>query len=290
MNEKLQYATMLEMPVSTCSVTRLATKKKRVKTKKKPTEEQVKDQLLQMVNSDEGLANQQTLTFNTQKDQEQLLDQQVEQDYEQTILQDSDYQEVEQEDYKEQSSASVSNQQNDKAQQKAKFRFSVVGVQLVVIGVLVATIFLTNALFADSGINVFLRSVFSGQEQVQTDTRMYLEFAPVVAMGDNKDLSVADGIISFAGEGSVYSACDGKVVSITQSEDGFYDIEIMHSDNFKSIISGVDHIYVEQGQQVYRTIPVGYLQSNGANMCFADSEGSVITDYQIDNGIVKWAV
>ena len=34
MNEKLQYATMLEIPVSTCNVTFQPTKKKRAKTKK----------------------------------------------------------------------------------------------------------------------------------------------------------------------------------------------------------------------------------------------------------------
>jgi hypothetical protein len=71
-------------------------------------------------------------------------------------------------------------------------------------------------------------------------------------------------------------------------EDGTFDIEIMHSDNFKSVISGMEYVYVEQGQTVYKTIPVGYLEANGAKVCFNDGQGQVITNYQIEDGLVKW--
>ena len=67
MNEKLQYATMLEMPVNTCNVTKVSSKKKRLIKKKKPTEEQVKNQLLDMVNNE----NEQTFSL-PEYDKEQL--------------------------------------------------------------------------------------------------------------------------------------------------------------------------------------------------------------------------
>ena len=52
MNEKLQYATMLEIPVSTCNVTFRPTKKKRTKTKKQQNPEVVKEKLLSKINSE----------------------------------------------------------------------------------------------------------------------------------------------------------------------------------------------------------------------------------------------
>ncbi|MBE5736967.1 MAG: M23 family metallopeptidase [Clostridiales bacterium] len=286
MNEKLQYATMLEMPVNTCNVTKVSSKKKRLIKKKKPTEEQVKNQLLDMVNNqpeqplyssdyeqeqldqdDNGL-----LEESQDIDQQTILGQEQDQAFDRTVT------------------ASVSNQSEHTETNKKTFKITAIGVQLAVIGLLIATILLTNAIFVDSGINVFLRNIFSSEQQVEVDNRVYSQFTPIISMGNNQDLTLDDGYISFAGEGSVYAPCDGKVVSVTKSQEGYYDVEIMHSENFKSIISGIEHVFVEQGQSVYKTIPVGHLEANGAKLCFADSDGSIITDYQIDNGTVKWAV
>ena len=284
MNEKLQYATMLEMPVNTCNVTKVSKKRKRVAKIKKPNEEQVKNQLLDMVNNqkEQSFSEVETNDFQDYQIGNGLLQ---EYDTEQAILTDE-----QNNNYLETPTASVNNYSENKESNKKPFKMTIIGVQLVVIGLLVATILLTNALFMDSGINVFLRSVFSSEQQVQTDSRVYSQFAPVISMGNNQDLGLSEGVITVSGEGSVYAPCDGKVLSIAKAEDGTFNIEIMHSDNFKSIISGIEHVFVEQGQTVYKTIPVGHLEANGASMCFADSEGSIITDYQIENGVVKWAV
>ena len=260
MNEKLQYASMIEMPIDTCTITQITRKKKRVK-KNKLQEEQVKEQLINKINLDQ------------EEQGKNLLEQGAEEN-------------VYNNEFETQEQNTVSVYEGAK-ETKKPFRVTVIGVQLAVIGLLVATILLTNALFADSGINVFLRGVF-GSEVAQTDTRTQYDFAPVIAMGNNEELSLEQGIISFEGQGSVYSPCDGEVLSVTQMEDGTFDIEIMHSDNFKSVISGMEYVYVEQGQTVYKTIPVGYLEANGAKVCFSDGQGQVITNYQIEDGLVKW--
>ena len=58
MNEKLQYATMLEMPVSTSSVTALP-KKRRFFKRKRVNDELIKQELLKKVNQEQDLTENQ---------------------------------------------------------------------------------------------------------------------------------------------------------------------------------------------------------------------------------------
>ncbi len=262
MNEKLQYASMLEIPVSTCNISSVKQKKKRFARKKKISDEQIKEQLLEKINAQDD-SSEEVLS------QTEVMDQ---------------AQEIQEESEQLESTASV----RQALPKKKKFTFSIVGVQLAIIGILVATIFLTNAMYADSGINVFLRNVFGVEEQT-VDVREFDDFSPVIAMGDNYNLSVEEGVISFAGEGSVYSACDGVVKSVVKGEDDKYTLEITHSPNFTSVISGVERVYVSQGDVVKAKIPVGYLEPDGATMCFMGSDGAVISGYQIENDMVVWA-
>ena len=53
MNEKLQYATMLEIPVNTCNVTFQPTKKRKTRRKKDVNPEAVKQQLMNKINAEE---------------------------------------------------------------------------------------------------------------------------------------------------------------------------------------------------------------------------------------------
>ena len=262
MNEKMQYASMLELPVCTCNVSSTTIKKKKAKKLKKQKEsgEQIKQEVLDMVNSEQDLADQ------NQVEENQLEPEQV----------------FEQGEIEQENSSAV-----HPYKQKRKLKFSIVGVQMVIIGILVGAILLTNALYADSGINVFLRGVF-GTEQTQVDSRTFDEFSPVISMGDNKDVKYEDGIITYNGEGSIYAPCDGVISGVIQTENGKFEIEIKHSQNFKSVISDIEHLYVDVGDKVYKTIPVGYLQPDGATICFKDESGALINDYQIVNNMVVW--
>ena len=263
MNEKMQYASMLDLPVCTCNVSIKPAKKKKARKSKKEDSlngEQIKQEVLDMVNSEQ-------LSTDTA---EQVL-------VEENVPQDQSLNEFE-------GSSLV---HPYKPKKERKFKFSIVGVQLAIIGFLVATILLTNAIYADSGINVFLRGVFS-TERVEVDTRTYNEFSPIISMGNNKGVIVSDGVITFAGEGSVYAPCDGVVSGIIQTENGKFEIEIKHSQNFKTVISDIEHLYVAEGDKVYRNIPVGYLQPDGASICFKDDFGSVLENYQIVDNMVVW--
>ena len=277
MNEKLQYATMLEIPVSTCNVTFQQTKKKRTRTKKQQNPDAVKEKLLSKINAEkEEIAPVQERMVEMAADTA-VEERAEEQTYYPAPIDDG------QVEIKEEIS------KNKKWRIKS-FKVSVIGIQLAVIAVLVATIFLTNAFYADSGINMFMRQVFGADEQtVETDTRSYQEFLPVIALDDQMSTSLADGVINIAGAGSVYSPCDGKVSAVFKGEDGKYTVEISHSENFKTTLSGLDFAYSGLEEKVFANIPVGYVSGEGASMCFTTSDGTVISNYEIVDNSVVWA-
>ncbi len=281
MNEKLQYATMLEIPVNTCNVTFKPTKKRNKKRKKEVNPEAVKEQLLNKINQQQEQAQEEDYLLDANENFEQAVQDKAfnqSQLSEESLSEDNAYQTV-----------SILNV-NEKRKKRAG-RFPVVGVQLAVIGVLIATIFLTNAFYADSGINVFMREIFAPSKVEQVvDDRTYDQFSPVLALSDSLNASVGEGVINFSGEGSVYSPCDGKVVSVVKGEDGRYSLEIAHSENFTSVLSGLIYAYAGVGDEVFFNVPVGYVSEEGATMCFMGQSGALISGYQIVDNSVVWAV
>lgn len=286
MNEKLTYATMLEIPVNTCSITYKQPKKRRGKRSRKVNAEAVKEELLTKINSEQ----EQAQDFLETQPQDQVTEEAFNQeqpmnDYTSEVLGEEQSQR-ELAVFEEQNTVEV---HPVKVKRRGRFKFSVIGVQLTIIGALIATIFLTNALYADSGINVFLRGVFGTTEQTQVDERQFDDFSPVLAVGDDSAISLSEGVMTFSGEGSVYSPCDGKITAITQDEVGKFTIEITHSVNFKSVLSGIDYAYAGLNDKVFGNIPVGYVNS-GATMCFKSGDGAIISNYQIIDDAVVWAV
>ncbi len=272
MNEKLQYATMLEIPVSTCSVTTISSRKRKPKKKKVTSHEQVKEQLVNKVNSEvneESAKLYEGYSENTYGSLEQTEN-----------VQEENYAQTQEQEY-----------ETEKPIKESK-KFSVIGVQLAIVFALITAIFLTNAFYPDSGINVFMREVFGGNSisTVTPDERTYDEFAPVVALSNGATALVENGVINLSGEGSIYAPCNGKITAISSGEDGKFTIEVSHSENFKTVLSGVDYAYVELNDQVYFNIPVGYTQSGQVKMCFTDEQGVTITNYQLIENTVVWAV
>ena len=177
MNEKLQYATMLEIPVSTSSVTFQQSKKRKTANKRDINPDTVKQELMNKINAEDYSAEQSTPESYSVEN----------------YPNDADgfcY-------------SGVSEVETYQPPVNPKKRFnigsiklSVIGIQLVVIGVLVATIFLTNIFFADSGINVFMRQTFGSSEQtVEVDDRNYSDFAPVLALDGDMMSTLEKGVI-----------------------------------------------------------------------------------------------
>lgn len=281
MNEKLQYATMLEIPVSTCSVTRVPTKKRRRKRKKEIDPDVVKEELLSKINSEEESAAEQTEGKAAWKEE-----------YDRAIneLDEEERLAEEKEGLETVENEATANVYPVGGKEKKRFKISAIGAQLAVIGALVAVIFLTNAFYADSGINVFFKSVFGGNQTQTADTRGYEEFAPVIATGGDAAVAVDDGVMTFSGAGSIYAPCDGTVSSLSLGEDGKYTMVISHSENFKTVLSGIDFAYAGLDEEVFYNIPVGYVAAGGATMCFTGENGAVISDYELVGDAIVWAV
>lgn len=285
MNEKLQYAEMLEIPVSTCQVTYRPPKKKKFSFKKKPNSEEIKDLVVQKVN--ERL--EEDLTINNDNGKTDLDNA--------PILENSDSDGVSQNQTENLNPESVNENYaptvtvREKVKEKftfKKLKIGVVGIQLIVIGVLAATIFLTNALVTNSGINVFMRSVFGTQAVETIDNRVYTDFSPALPVDNFSALSKTEGVVTISGEESVYSPCDGVITSLILGDDGKYSMEITHNQNFKTTFSGLDYAYSVEGDSVYSTIPVGYVNGEKAEMCFFSSGDTLITDYTLEPETVVW--
>ncbi len=254
MNEKLQYADMLELPANSCTVT-FKPKRRLFKKKNRKKADDVKQQVLDKVNLSENVNEQ-----------------------------DDSYENADSENYNQ--GPAVSDQASPS--KKSKPRFSGVTFALIIMGALIAVILLTNAFYPTSGINVFMNNVFgkTGEQPVITDARTYQDFSPVITFnGATSELE--NGVLDFQGEGSIYSVCDGKVASIVQDEAGKFTVEIAHSDNFVSVFTGLDYAYVAEGQTVYSNIPVGYINETVA-LCFKNGE-TVITDFEVmEDNVVVW--
>ncbi len=264
MNEKLQYASMLEMPVTSCNVTYKPIKKKKIKKKKDLSPEQVKQELLDKVNSSAEVPETPYALEECSESANPLVS-------------------VEEVPSEETPSAAITKKT------KKPFKFSVISLQLAMVVVLIGIIAVTNVLNANSGINVFMRSLFSPTQTVEADLREFNEFTPVIAMGNDVTL-LESGVLSANGEGSIYSPCDGVVSSVTQTNDGSYTVKIAHSENFSTLISGLTYVYMGQGENVYSNIPVGYMEDFSASLCFLGTDGAVITGYEVVDGAVVWAV
>ncbi len=262
MNDKLQYASMLEIPVNTCNITYQPIKKKKSK-KKKASLDEVKTELITKVNS--------AVNVNAQ---ESVMPQ---------VMQDSSFEQEESQGLEPQ------NYSYDSVK-KSKKRSTFILAQTFIICALIATIAITSYMNENSGLNVFFKSVFGSETQVaeNIDDRTHLDFAPVIAM-DNLAEEVSGGVMTFSGNDSAYACADGVVKSLTLGADGKYTMEISHCDNFVSIFRGLTYAYAEVGDKVYSSVPVGYYKE-GLEMCFNGENGSVITNYEVIDGTVVWSV
>lgn len=173
---------------------------------------------------------------------------------------------------------------NKKNTSKKAFKWDLVTAQVITIFVLAVGILLTNFFWKDSGINNLLKTVFSETSAEAVDERTYDKFQ---ACSPAKDLlEVENGVMTVKEGCAVYSPADGKVAKVDFSDDK-YSITISHSDNYKTVISGVDYSYVKVGDQVFTSTPVCYSKEGGAEVSMYN-ENSIITAFSVEEGKIVW--
>ena len=157
---------------------------------------------------------------------------------------------------------------------------------------LCGAIFLTNVFVPNSAINTFFRSIGTATEVAQTDTRPYTDFSlsPVVSDLSDAELSLSPaGILSFTDECCVYPAVNGTVSSVTQNTDGSYSVKISHSDAFTGIINGLDYVYYAEGDEVKSNVPIGYTEGNQEVQVTMYSGGVLLNCFQLtEENCLAW--
>lgn len=174
----------------------------------------------------------------------------------------------------------------------AKWENKVLIAEFAAACLLCATIFLTNVFYPQSAVNTFLRGML-GTQTVQSDDRIYSDFTLSSVVSERADVELAvssTGVLSFTGEASVYPVCDGAIASVSGSAESGYTVEIKHSDNFKSVISGLTNVYYPQGTSVKGNLPVGYTDGLEAVRVMLYNGTSLLNCYTIDDeNLLSWS-
>ena len=124
------------------------------------------------------------------------------------------------------------------------------------------------------------------------DDRTYSELTLGAVVSDaDIECTVSDtGVLTFTGACSVYAPYGGTIKNVAES-DGVYTVEIEHTTSFSSVISGLTHAYFAAGEEVYSTIPVGYTDGSGEGSVAMYDAGSLIHSYTVnENNDMVWNV
>lgn len=167
-------------------------------------------------------------------------------------------------------------------QENKKGRFDIVTAQLITIFALVVAILLTNIFWENSAMNNMFKHVFNKEKNVTLNYNEFDAVAPTV----DRAVSLDNGVMSVSGKGSIYSPVAGEVTCV-EEKDGKWEMTITHTDEFKSVISGLDCCFYEKGYQIYSTTPIGYSSGDAVTVEMFNN-GNLITDYSIADGVIIW--
>ncbi len=243
MNEELEYAEMLEIPVETVTV-------RRKERKKKEREPDLQQQLVEEVNE-----------------------------------------KLESEDPSYAESTPIARNAAYEGKKNKTARRVIVG-EFIAVCALCAAIFLTNIFLPNSAINTFVRGLFGNDSTEQADTRTYSEFtlSPVVNDTVEAELAVSEtGVLSFTSQCSVYSPCAGKLSSVNGNAETGYTVEVRHSDHFSSIISGLDHVYGAEGDEIRSNIPLGWSDGEGEIRVMFYEDGTLLNCLTVNENTLAWS-
>lgn len=116
------------------------------------------------------------------------------------------------------------------------------------------------------------------------------KLTPVVNDTVDAEIAVSStGVLSFTANCSVYPPCDGKVSSVTGDETSGYSVEIKHSDTFSTIISGLDTVYAAEGDAVKGNLPVGYSGGEKEVRVMMYSQGALLNCFTVNDNTLAWS-
>ena len=172
--------------------------------------------------------------------------------------------------------------------EREKRRSLLLGIEVAATVALCLGIFLTNIFLPGSAINTFFRSL---GENKATDARTYSDFTLSSVLSEEADsLTLSPtGILSFQESGCVYPAVDGTVSEILQNADGTWTVKIAHSDSFSEVISGLSYLSCTSGSTVKSNVPLGYSDGSVEVQVSMYEDGALLNCFYLaEDGTLAW--
>lgn len=300
MNEEIEYAEMLEIPVSTVNVLKKQTKKRRQKREKADRAEldgTLKNSLIEQVNdklsSDtpeengepfEGLINYDETDgdFSERVDTVRLLSasgkrsKKFRSEKKSESKSEWDIPPIAGDETQNEGGVYETNK-------KSRASSTLLKIEFALACALSAGIFLTNVFMPTSGINTFFNSL--NKTSVEGDARSYDQFtlSAVTSVLSDAETSVSEtGVLTLTGECMVYPAADGTVSEVSQTGDGLYVVKLSHSDTFTGVVSGLNQVFYQVGDTVKGNVPMGFTNGESSVEITMYSEGELLNCFELD--------
>ena len=316
MNEEIEYAEMLEIPVSTVNVVRKNQRRKKQKAldaelqeptpaPTQPPLSPLKETVIAQVNErlHDAPENEQlsieNLPMNEPLQEEGRLDFEPIPDRIDTVRVysteensgDFDYR-LHPQDYSLENENEGSRYALNQKNKASKGLRIALNVEFAAACALCGAIFLTNVFMPGSAINTFFRSMTTSTPAAVVDNRTYTDFtlSPVVSELSEAELSLSPtGILSFTAASCVYPAANGKVTDVIQEESGNYTVKVAHSDTFTGVISGLDYVYYAVGEDVKSNVPIGYTNGEDEVQVTLYSAGALLNCFELtEENCLAW--
>ena len=162
-------------------------------------------------------------------------------------------------------------------------------IEAVAIGLIAVAIFITNVFMPNSAINTFL-GIITNTTPAQASEPAYseLKLSPVVSELSDAEISVSDsGVISFTAETSVYPVYSGKIARVYE-DSGLYTVEIAHTSNFTSVITGLTNAYYDVDTKVAANLPVGYSDGTNEVRVSLYNDGALLNCVTVTDEVPVW--
>lgn len=159
--------------------------------------------------------------------------------------------------------------------------------ELVAVCVIAVAIFLTNIFMPTSAINTFIGS-FSKKTADVEPNYSDLELTAVVSELSDVDVQIADGgYLYFKAESCVYPVCDGKISSIIADE-GNYTVQIAHTSRFSSVVTGLSSVYCAKGDAVRSNLPFAFSDGKSEVQISLYDGDTLLKCYSLSGEVPVW--
>ena len=157
---------------------------------------------------------------------------------------------------------------------------------------LCGAIFLTNVFMPTSAITTFFRAISNPPEIASADTRTYMDFDLESVVSDFSDAKLTlspSGILTFTHACCVYPSADAKVAEIEQNGEGLYAVKLQYSDSFTGVMQGLNNVYYEVGDSVKAHVPIGYTDGSTEVQGSMYSDGTLLNCFELtEENCLAW--